>query len=259
MIDTKALLKIVDRHKKLVQDTRVYVRVVDKKLVVSSGNLSGVVLRTRTRADSADFKALVSVDALMGALRATKEAELSVADGRLVVKGKGMKADMPIEPGEPPSLPKTNDAAALPKKVVAALRDAVPRVDIPRLAKSGQLSIRCRDGELFAACTDDVHGAVYRGKGSGDLELGVFPQDSGLLTNALAHDDVAIAFIEGSLVINSKGDVEETVVIPTVACDYIPRDASSADVMGDTADSTSRRSVILMRATVFADESSRGM
>lgn len=228
MFDSKDLLKVVDRHKKLVQDTRVFLRASGGKVLVASSNMAGVVLRTRLRLDNPDFSAMVAIDALMGALKATKQVELSVSSGRLNLRGKGLKADMPVEPGEAPSVPKVDQTNSLPSKIVASLRDAVPRVDIPRLAKSGQLSIRCKDGELFVACTDDVHGAVFRSKGKADIEIGVFPQDSGLLTNALTYDDVAIAVLEGSILVATKGDVDETVVIPTVACDYFEADDASS-------------------------------
>lgn len=256
MIDTKELLKVVDRHKKLVQDTRVFLRSKDGTLLVASSNLSGVVLRTRVAADTADFRALVSVDALIGALKATKQAVLSASGGRLFVKGKGMKADMPIEPGDAPVLPKLDEANNLSRKIVSSLRDAIPRVDIPRLAKSGQLSVRCRDGELFVACTDDVHGAVFRGKGTGDLELGVFPQDAGLLTNALVHDDVSIVLSEGSIILSSKGEYQETVVIPTVECAYIPADDSSAKRAARIAVSDLREVLTAVSPITSADESS---
>lgn len=244
------LLSTVERHKKLVQDTRIFLRGRKGSLVVSSSNIVGVVMRTLIP-EAVEIDACVAADALVGALKAAKKVELSVDGGMLVIRGSGMKAEIPVESGEPPSLPKVEDAVAVHPKDVKKLRDALPRVDIPRLGRTGQLSIRCHEGELFVACTDDVHGAIFRGTGRSALELGIFPQDAPLLTAAFSADGaVSMATLDGRVLLRSGGDA---VMIPTTECEYIEAGESSAKNVA-TLDVADLRAVLSAVAPIASAE-----
>jgi hypothetical protein len=137
-----------------------------------------------------------------------------------------MKGDLPLEnSGVCPTLPRVEQSQAISTDDLNVLCEILPMVDIPRLEKSGQISIRCKDGELYVSCADELHGAIFYGRGKSDLDFGVFPQDSALLRASLEHKRISVATLDGRILVKSDGEVA---LIPTTQCIYIPKEASAA-------------------------------
>lgn len=229
-MEASDIAKLVEKHKKQIQDPKIFLSARDGTLTVKSANSVGAVLCNSIKgvmpADSS-LDACVGVDALASLLKAAKDISISIENGRLVVKGSRMKGDIPLETtGTPPVVPRSEQSKLMSESEIAVLSDILPLVDIPRLEKSGQLSVRCKGGELYLSCSDELHGSIYYGAGfKSELEFGVFPQDSELLRSSLSNNRVSIAQLEGRIVIRSAGEVA---VIPTTECVYIQKSDSAA-------------------------------
>jgi formylmethanofuran dehydrogenase subunit D len=223
-MESKELLRVLEHHRKHVQDSKVFIDSDKGHMYVSSANMVGVAIRTRLKSEM-DVHACVNVDTIKTLLKAAGKIDLKVENGRLVIRSNKMKADVPLEPGDKVIIPRVEESQTIPDSDLETLATVLPKVTITRLEKSGRLSIRCKDGELYVSCNDEVHGAIYYGKGESDLEFGVFPQDAELLRSAMDGDNLSIAQSEGRIIVRSSNEVS---VIPTTDCVYIPRDVATA-------------------------------
>ncbi len=226
-MDVAELSRIVDKHRKHIQDPKIFLVARDGRMVISSANPVGTVLRSIIKSD-AKLDACVASEALSALLKAAKTVDMAVENGRLVIKSSSdrIKCDIPLDgTGTTPLVPKSDALQSITPADLDTIQDILPMVNISHLEKSGQLSVRCKDGEMYVSYADELHGAIFYGESTSSLEFGMFPNDVELLRSALSNDKPTFAQIDGRIIIKSGG---ETAVIPTTECIYIGKDAATA-------------------------------
>jgi hypothetical protein len=166
-------------------------------MVISSANPVGTVLRSIIKSD-AKLDACVASEALSALLKAAKTVDMAVENGRLVIKSSSdrIKCDIPLDgTGTTPLVPKSDALQSITPADLDTIQDILPMVNISHLEKSGQLSVRCKDGEMYVSYADELHGAIFYGESTSSLEFGMFPNDVELLRSALSNDKPTCIYI----------------------------------------------------------------
>ncbi len=212
-----SLSRMLDLHKRLVGVPSVRLRQKNKALVVTSAAPSGLAVRSKIDFDGTDLDITVERAALAAFARGAPSPEMSVRDGRLIVRGKKVRGDIPSQPDEQVAFPAVDGTTVAPVDV-AWLRDNLPAVALSDLDQTGLLSAECDREEWRMSCVDDIHGACVFGKGGSRIKFSLVPSDASVLRSLLAAADetqpVTIGQADNLLVVRTKNHVA---AIPTVA------------------------------------------
>lgn len=217
------LSKLITKHQKLTGDvSNLHLRAKDGRLTISSGNKTGVAVRTSMATECADFRAVVDGATLVGLLRGAKNVNFSVKDARLLIRDKGLRADIPVtDNSEPITFPKPDKTRSIRAKDVEQLVTNLSLTSIKEGGPDAQIVLQCDGQEMLLFNFDTYYGAFTSFPGSIKLKIAFYPQDIQILEGALSSkEDVQIAVVGAALLVTSASD---SYLVPSTAVhDHTP-------------------------------------